>query len=122
MKIAGESKSKQKDLYFKGKLTIFKTRAERLENKMAEKKQKESTLTLEKEKLAFQIEETGGFWSTEKQEKTYLAKCHTEKERQATLKTQLPYRLKFWDQVVVKIISFYEHRAKLEHEQNYWQI
>ena len=121
MKIAGESKSKQKDLYFKGKFIIFKTRAERLENKMAEKKQKESTLTLEKEKLAFQIEETGGFWSAEKQEKTYLAKCHTKKERRATLKTQLPYRLKFWDQVVVKIISFYEHRAKLEHQQNYWQ-
>ena len=41
MKIAGESKSKQKDLYFKGKFIIFKTCAERLENKMAEKKQKE---------------------------------------------------------------------------------
>ena len=121
MKIAGESKSKQKDLYFKGKFVIFKTRAERLENKMAEKKQKESTLTLEKEKLAFQIEETGSFWSAEKQEKTYLAKCHTKKERRATFKTQLPYRLKFWDQVVIKIISFYEHRAKLEHQQNYWQ-
>ena len=52
------------------------------------------TLTLEKEKLPFQIEEIGGLWSKEKQAKKYLEKCHTKKERRAALKTQLFFRLK----------------------------
>ena len=51
------------------------------------------TLTLEKEKLPFQIEEIGGLWSKEKQAKKYLEKCHTKKERRAALKTQLFFRL-----------------------------
>ena len=41
MKITRESKSKQKDLYLKQKVIIHKTRAERLHNKIAEKKEKE---------------------------------------------------------------------------------
>ena len=86
MKIARKSKSKQKDLYLKRKVVIQKSRAERLQNKIAEKKEKELALTLEKEKLTFQIEETGGLWST--------ANCHTEKERRAALKIQLSFRLK----------------------------
>ena len=84
------SKSKLKDLYLKRKVIIHKTRAERLQNKIAEK----LALTLEKEKLTFQNEEIGGLRSTEKQTKKYLEKCHTEKERQAALKTQLSFRLK----------------------------
>ena len=50
------------------------------QNKIAEKK-RELALTLEKEKLTFQIKEIRGLWSTEKQAKKYLANCHTEKER-----------------------------------------
>ena len=76
------------------KVIIYKTRAERLQNKVAEKKEKGLALTLEKEKLTFQIEEIGGLWSTERQAKKCLEKCHTEKERRAALKIQLSFRLK----------------------------
>ena len=72
MKIARELKSNQKDLYLKRKVIIHKTRAERLQSKIAEKTQKEFALTLEKEKLTFQIEEIGCLWSTEKQAKRVL--------------------------------------------------
>ena len=76
----------------KWKVIIHKTRDERLLNKIAEKKEKELVPTLEKEKLTFQIEEIGGLWSTEKQAKKYLEKCHTKKER-AALENQLSFRL-----------------------------
>ena len=66
MEIARESKSNQKDLYLKWKVIIHKTRDERLQNKIAKKKEKELVPTLEKKKLTFQIEEIGGLWSTEK--------------------------------------------------------
>ena len=48
------------------KVIIYKTRVERLQNKVAEKKEKGLAITLEKEKLTFQIEEIGGLWSTER--------------------------------------------------------
>ena len=94
MKIARKSKSKQKDLYLKCKVIIHKNRAERLQNKIAEKQEKELALTLEREKLTSHIEEIDGLWSTEKEAKKYLEKCYTKKERRPTLKTQLPFRLK----------------------------
>ena len=94
MKIARKSKSKQKDLYLKCKVIIQKNRAERLQNKIAEKQEKELALTLEREKLTSHIEEIDGLWSTEKEAKKYLEKCHTKKERRPALKTQLPFRLK----------------------------
>ena len=113
MKIARESKSKQKDLYLKRKVIIHKTRAERLQNKIAEKKEKELALTLEKEKLTFQIEEIGGLWSTEKQAKKYLEKCHTEKERRAALKTQLSFRLKVLGSSCDKSYFFLSAKGKI---------
>ena len=94
MKIARKSKSKQKDLYLKCKVIIHKNRAERLQNKIAEKQEKELALTLEREKLTSHIEEIDGLWSTVKEAKKYLEKCYTKKERRPTLKTQLPFRLK----------------------------
>ena len=94
MKIARKSKSKQKDLYLKCKVIIQKNRAERLQNKIAEKQEKELALTLEREKLTSHIEEIDGLWSTEKEAKKYLEKCHTKKERRPALKIQLPFRLK----------------------------
>ena len=94
MKIARKSKSKQKDLYLKCKVIIHKNRAERLQNKIAEKQEKELVLTLEREKLTSHIEEIDGLWSTVKEAKKYLEKCYTKKERRPTLKTQLPFRLK----------------------------
>ena len=94
IKIARKSKSKQKDLYLKCKVIIHKNRAERLQNKIAEKQEKELALTLEREKLTSHIEEIDGLWSTIKEAKKYLEKCYTKKERRPTLKTQLPFRLK----------------------------
>ena len=94
MKIARKSKSKQKDLYLKCKVIIHKNRTERLQNKIAEKQEKELALTLEREKLTSHIEEIDGLWSTVKEAKKYLEKCYTKKERRPTLKTQLPFRLK----------------------------
>ena len=94
MKIARKSKSKQKDLHLKCKVIIHKNRTERLQNKIAEKQEKELALTLEREKLTSHIEEIDGLWSTVKEAKKYLEKCYTKKERRPTLKTQLPFRLK----------------------------
>ena len=94
MKIARKSKSKQKDLYLKCEVIIQKNRTERLQNKIAEKQEKELALTLEREKLTSHIEEIDGLWSTVKEAKKYLEKCYTKKERRPTLKTQLPFRLK----------------------------
>ena len=94
MKIARKSKSKQKDLYLKCKVIIHKNRAERLQNKIAEKQEKELALTLEREKLTSHIEEIDGLWSTVKEAKKYLEKCYTKKERRPALKTRLPFRLK----------------------------
>ena len=97
MKIARKSKSKQKDLYLKCKVIIHKNRTERLQNKIAEKQEKELALTLEREKLTSHIEDLwsiDGLWSTVKEAKKYLEKCYTKKERRPTLKTQLPFRLK----------------------------
>ena len=78
----------------KCKVIIQKNRTERLQNKIAEKQEKELALTLEREKLTSHIEEIDGLWSTVKEAKKYLEKCYTKKERRPTLKTQLPFRLK----------------------------
>ena len=59
MKIARKSKSNQVDLYLKWKVIIHKTCPERLQNKIGERKQKELALTLEKEKLPFQLRKLG---------------------------------------------------------------
>ena len=120
MKIARESKSKQKDLYLKRKVIIHETHADRLQNKISDKKQ-ELALSLEKEKLTFQIEEIRGLWSTKKQAKKYLANSYTEKERRAALKTQLTFRSKVLRSNMIKVTSFCQQREKLEHQQNYWQ-
>ena len=112
MEIARESKSNQKDLYLKWKVIIHKTRDERLLNKIAEKKEKELVPTLEKEKLTFQIEEIGGLWSTEKQAKKYLEKCHTKKER-AALENQLSFRLKVLRSSCDKSYFFLSAKGKI---------
>ena len=71
------------------------------------------TLTLEKEKLPFQIEEIGGLWSKEKQAKKYLEKCHTKKERRAALKTQLFFRLKVLRSSCDKSYFFLSAKGKI---------
>ena len=71
------------------------------------------TLTLEKEKLPFQIKEIGGLWSKEKQAKKYLEKCHTKKERRAALKTQLFFRLKVLRSSCDKSYFFLSAKGKI---------
>ena len=71
------------------------------------------TLTLEKEKLPFQIEEIGSLWSKEKQAKKYLEKCHTKKERRAALKTQLFFRLKVLRSSCDKSYFFLSAKGKI---------
>ena len=71
------------------------------------------TLTLEKEKLPFQIEEIGGMWTKEKQAKKYLEKCHTKKERRAALKTQLFFRLKVLRSSCDKSYFFLSAKGKI---------
>ena len=71
------------------------------------------TLTLEKEKLPFQIEEIGGLWSKEKQAKKYLEKCHTKKDRRAALKTQLFFRLKVLRSSCDKSYFFLSAKGKI---------
>ena len=56
MKFASDSKDKQKDLFFKRKVAIHNTRAEKLKNSIEEKKRKELALSAEKEKLSHQLE------------------------------------------------------------------
>ena len=56
MKFASDSKDKQKDLFFKRKVAIHNTRAEKLKNSIEEKKRKELALSAEKEKLTHQLE------------------------------------------------------------------
>ena len=70
-------------------------------------------LTLEKEKLTFQIEEIGGLWSTERQAKKCLEKCHTEKERRAALKIQLSFRLKVLGSSCDKRYFFLSAKGKI---------
>ena len=91
MDFARESKKLQKEVYFKRKMMIHVTRAERLGKNMEERRRKEMNLELEKERLAKEIE-VGGLWSSKEAAENYLKKLKTEKEKKSALKIQLGFR------------------------------
>ena len=91
MKFASDSKDKQKDLFFKRKVAIHNTRAEKLKNLIEEKERKELALFAEKEKLTHQLEEAGGLWADEAAAIKQLALCKSEKEKRTALKIQLTF-------------------------------
>ena len=94
MDFARESKKLQKEVYFKRKMMIHVTRAERLGKNMEERRRKEMNLVLEKERLAKEIEKVGGLWCSKEAAENYLKKLKTEKEKKSVLKIQLGFRQK----------------------------
>ena len=77
------------------------TRAERLGKNMEEKRRKEMSLVLEKERLAKEIEKVGGLWHRKEAAENYLKKLKTEKEKKSVLKIQLGFRS--WELTVTKV-------------------
>ena len=94
MDFARESKKLQKEVYFKRKMMIHVTRAERLGKNMEERRRKEMSLVLEKERLAKEIEKVGGLWCNKEVAEKYLKKLKTEKEKKSAFKIHMGFRQK----------------------------
>ena len=107
MDFARESKKLKKEVFFKRKMMIHATRAERLEKNIEEKRRKEMNLVLEKERLIKEIEKVGGLWCSNEVAEKYFKKLKTEKEKKFALKIQLGFRPRCWELIITKFFFFF---------------